>query len=81
MVWGGRKTKKLFFNLERQSNVKSSIYKIKLSEDSDYETDDFQDIQKELKAFYKNLYKRKSLKTELEYLEIWKSKLSQTNSV
>ena len=59
----------IFFNLEGRNKVKSSIHKLKLSEDSDYETDDFQHIQKELKAFYQNLYKCKSLKTERECLK------------
>ena len=66
----GEKASKYFLSLEKNRKVKTCIRKLK--SDLHGEIVDPQLILPELKLFYKNLYKKTSVKTEKECLDLGK---------
>ena len=69
MVWAWRKIFKAFFGLEKRNKIKAHIQKLLANPHSSEEITEFNEVQNELKRFYKNLYTKQSLKTEKDFLE------------
>ena len=63
----GEKPSKYFLSLEKSNKIKSSLCKLKWSEQSNEVTTDPKCIMAELKKYYSELYTPRSLKTETEY--------------
>ena len=60
----GEKSSKYFLGLEKRNKSKTHVQKLLASPHSSEEITEFNEVQKELKRFYKNLYTKQSLKTE-----------------
>ena len=65
----GEKSSKYFLGLEKRNKSKTHVQKLLANPHSSEEITEFNEVQKELKRFYKNLYTKQSLKTEKECLE------------
>ena len=65
----GEKSSKYFLGLEKRNKSKTHVQKLLANLHSSEEITEFNEVQKELKRFYKNLYTKQSLKTEKECLE------------
>ena len=65
----GEKSSKYFFGLEKRNKIKTHIQKLLAHPHSSEEITEFNEVQNELKRFYKNLYTKQSLKTEKDFLE------------
>ena len=63
------KSEKYFLGLEKRNKSKTHVQKLLANPHSSEEITEFNEVQKELKRFYKNLYTTQSLKTEKECLE------------
>ena len=64
----GEKSSKYFLGLEKRNKSKTHVQKLLANPHSSEEITEFNEVQKELKRFYKNLYTKQSLKTEKECL-------------
>ena len=65
----GEKSSKYFLGFEKRNKSKSHVQKLLANPHSSQEITEFNEVQNELKRFYKNLYAKQSLKTEKDYLE------------
>ena len=62
------KNPRSIFGLEKRNNSKTHIQKLLASPHSSEEITEYNEIQNELKRFYKNLYTKHSLKNEKDCL-------------
>ena len=69
----GEKHSKYFLSLEKSNKIKSSLRKLKWSEQSNEVTTDPKCIMAELKKYYSELYTPRSLKTETECMDYLQS--------
>ena len=69
MVRAWRKILKAFFGLEKRNKSKMHIQNLSANPHSSEEITESNEVQKELKKFYKNLYTKQSLKTEEDCIE------------
>ena len=65
----GEKSSKYFLGLEKRNKSKTHVRKLLANPHSSEEITEFNEVQKELKRFYKNLYTKQSLKTDKKFLE------------
>ena len=65
----GEKSSRYFLGLEKRNKTKTHLRKLVTGNEVD-EITDLKLIRSELKSFYSNLYKRQSMKTETECLEM-----------
>ena len=65
----GENPQRNFLGLEKRNKSKMNVQKLLTNPHSSEEITEFNEVQKELKRFYKNLYTYQSLKTEKECLE------------
>ena len=68
----GEKSSKYFLGLEKRNKSKTHLKEL-LSDDGVTELTNLKQIRTELKAFYSNLYRRRSTKTEQDCLEFLQS--------